>query len=147
MIFHVPFVAYQELAGEELGDDACTLGRRVDEVGADHGGMAVVPEGHGAAAAHGLVGVEETAAGFFGDALLDGDDFGDGAYGGDVVAVAFAAVHWAHDEDGGVGERGTDAADGADELAFVLLFDVGGEARLVGAVVDDDEVGVAVFEC
>ena len=63
MILHVPFVAYQELAGEELGDDACTLGRGVDEVGADHGRMAVVPAGHGAVAAHGLVGVEEATAG------------------------------------------------------------------------------------
>ena len=81
-----------------------------------------------------------------GDALLDGDDLGDGAHGGDGVAAALAAVHGAHDEDGGVGEGGADAADGADEFALVLLFDVGGEAGLVGAVVDDDEVGVAVLE-
>ena len=119
----------------------------MDEVGSDHGGVAIVPAGHGAVAAHGLVGVEEAAAGLFGDALLDGDDLGDGAHGGDRVAAAFAAVHGAHDEDGGVGEGGADAADGADELGFVLLFDVGGEAALVGAVVDDDEVGVAVLEC
>ena len=37
------------------------------------------------------------------------------------VTAAFAAVHGPHDEDGGVGEGGSDAADGADELGFVLL--------------------------
>src|SRR5229473_80074 len=118
----------------------------MDEVGADHGGVAVVPEGHGAVAAHGLVGVEEATAGLFGDALLDGDDLGDGGHGGDLVAGAFAAIHGAHDEDGGVGEGGADAADGSDQLGAVLFFDVGGEAAFVGAVVDDDEVGVAVFK-
>ncbi len=143
---HVSFVAYQELAGEKLGDDAGSLRGGVDEVGADHGGVALIPAGHGAAAAHGLVGVEEAATGLLGDALLDGDDLGDGAHGGYLVAAAFAAVHRTHDEDGRVGEGGSDAADGADELGFVLLFDVGGEAALVGAVVDDDEVGVAVLE-
>jgi hypothetical protein len=35
MILHVPFVAYQKLAGEELGDDAGALGGGVDEVGTD----------------------------------------------------------------------------------------------------------------
>src|SRR5438876_8023020 len=109
--------------------------------------MAVVPEGHGAVAAHRLIGVEEAAAGLFGDALLDGDDLGYGAHGVDLVAAAFASVHGAHDEDGGVGESGADAADGADQLGPVLFFDVGGVAALVGAVVDDDEVGVAVLEC
>ena len=63
------------------------------------------------------------------------------------VAAAFAAVHGAHDEDGGVGESGADAADGADQFGAVLLFDVGREAAFVGAVVDDDEVGVAMLEC
>ena len=138
MIFHVPFVAYQELASEKLGDDACALGGGVDEVGADHCGMTIVPDRHGAVAAHGLIGVEEAAAGFFGDALLDGDDLGDGTHGGDLIAAAFAAIHGAHDKDGGVGEGGADTADGADEFGLVLLFDVGGITGLVGAVVDDD---------
>ena len=146
MRLHVPLVAYQELAGEELGNDASALRRGVDEIGADHGGVAVVPAGHGSVAAHGLVSIEEAAAGLFGDALLDGDDLRDGAHGGDGVAVALAAVHGTHDEDGGVGEGGADAADGADEFSFVLFFNVGGKAGLVGAVVDDDEVGVAVLE-
>src|SRR6266851_600727 len=119
----------------------------MDEVGADHGGVAIVPEGHGAVAAHGLIGVEEAASGLFGDALLDDDDLGDGAHGGDLVSAALAAVHGAHDEDGGVGESGADAAYGADKLGPVLFFDVGGEATFVGAVVDDDEVGIAVLEC
>ena len=70
MILHVPFVAYQELAGEQLGDEARALGRGVDEVGADEWGMAVIPEGHGAVAAHGLICFEEAAAGPLGDALL-----------------------------------------------------------------------------
>jgi hypothetical protein len=35
MILHVPFVAYQKLTGEELGDDARALGGGVDEVGTD----------------------------------------------------------------------------------------------------------------
>src|SRR5271154_4357582 len=119
----------------------------MDEVGTDHGRVAIVPAGHGAVAAHGLIGVEEAAAGLFGDALLDSDDLGDGTHCGDGVTVTLATVHGAHDEDGGVGEGGADAADGADEFGLVLLCDVGGEARLVGSVVDDDEIRVAVLEC
>src|ERR1700761_8835325 len=101
----------------------------MDEIGADHGGMMLVPAGHGSGSAHGLVGVEETAAGFCGDALLDGNDLRNGAHGGDGVASgAFAAVHGAHDEDRSVGEGGADAADGANEFGLVLLFDVGWKA-------------------
>src|ERR1700754_1228533 len=101
----------------------------MDEIGANHRGMMLVPAGHGSGATHGLVGIEEAAAGFGGDALLDSNDFGNSAHGGDGVASgAFAAVHGAHDEDGGVGQRGTNAADGTDEFGFVLLFDEGGKA-------------------
>src|ERR1700733_11696774 len=108
----------------------------MNEVGADHGRVMIVPARHSAVASHGLVGVEEAAAGSLGDALLNGDDLGDGGHGGGLVAAAVAAIHGAHDEDGGVGERGADTADGADELGLVLFFDVGGKAGLVGAVVD-----------
>jgi hypothetical protein len=146
MRLHVSLVAYQELAGEELRNDARALRGGVDEVGSDHGWMMAVPARHGSVAAHGLISVEEAAASLLGDALLDGDDLRDGAHGVDLVAVAFATVHRAHDEDGGVGECGADTADGADEFAFILFFDVRGESGLVGAVVDDDEVGVAMLE-
>src|ERR1700749_2986579 len=108
----------------------------MDEIRADHGGMMLVPAGHGAGSAHGLIGVEETTAGF-----------GTGAHGGDGVASgALASVHGTHDEDGGVGKSGSDAADRTDQFRFVLLFDVGGKARFVGAVVDDDKVGIAMLE-
>ncbi len=146
MQLHVPLVAYQELASEELGDDARALWRRVNEIGSYHRRVTAIPLPHGTVAAHGLVSIEEATSGLAGDTLLNGDDLGDGADGGDLVAVALSAVHGTHDEDGGVGEGGADAADGSDELRFVLFFDVGGETRLVGAVVDDDEIGVAMLE-
>jgi hypothetical protein len=103
MIFHVPFVAYQELTGEKLSDDARALWRRVNEVGSDHGRVAIVPAAHRSVAAHGLIGIEEAAAGFFCDALLDGHDLWNGRHGGDGGAAALATVHRTHDEDGGVG--------------------------------------------
>ena len=132
---------------EEIGDEGSALGRGVDEVARDEAGMAGVPAGHGAVAAHGVKGIEERAVLLGGDAALDGDDAGDGVVGLDLVdAGALAAVHGAHDEDGDVGERGADAGDGGAEGGLVLLVDVGAEAGLVGAVVDDDERGAGVLE-
>src|SRR6266851_2427606 len=111
----------------------------MDEVGANHEKMAIIPKNHNAVATHGLIGVKKTASNLFGDALLDGDDLKNGAHGGDLVAAALAAIHGAHDEDGGVGEGGADASDGADQLGPVLFLDVGRVAALVGGVVVDDE--------
>src|SRR5206468_3271204 len=101
---------------------------------------------HRTVAAHSLVCVEEAASGLLRDPLLDRDDLGYRTHRGDLGTVAFAAIHRAHDQDRGVGKSGADAADGANKLRPILLFNVGGEARLISPVVDDDEVGIPVRE-
>ena len=47
---------------------------------------------------------------------------------------------------GSPGRAAADAGDGGAEGGFVELVDVGAEAGLVGAVVDDDEGGLGVLE-
>ena len=140
-------IAQQEVFDEELAYHRGALRGGVDEVSGDEARVSGVPALHGSVSAHSFKGIEKRALLLGGDVALDRDDARDGVVGDDAVdAGAFTAVHGAHDQDGNVRQRGANAADSRAEGGFVGFVDVGPKAGFIGAVIDDDQLGVVMFE-
>ena len=118
----------------------------MDEIRRDQPGLAIIPARHGSRAAHHLESIEESAIEFGGHAALNIDDARYGGQRFDLAAIFLAAVHGTHHQYRSIGQRGAYAADGFAQLPLVFVREEGGEAALVGAVIQNHQVGMAVAQ-
>ena len=144
------FIARQpgfDLLHEDRGDDFAARRIGMNEIGRNQARLRVVPARHGSGAAHRCERVEESAARIRRDTPLHVDDARNSIHGFDVARPgAMAAIHRAHHQNRGVGQRSAHAADGLAQFLLVLLVDEVGEIGLVGSVVDGHQIGMAMLQ-
>src|SRR5690349_10172283 len=101
----------------------------MNEVGGDQARLAFVPAGHGAFPSHRFERVEEGTTRVARDTMLNTHDLRNRGQRLDLgEAGTLAAIHGAHDEDGGFRKSGAHAANGLPKLPFIAAIDKSREA-------------------
>ena len=113
----------------------------MNEIRADQARLRGVPARHGSRSSHRLEGVEKRDAGFGRHASFDTDQSRQDRSGFNFAAVGpIAAIHRAHQQNGGLRQRRVQPAHHFFHLGRPRLIDELGVAAFIGAVVDDHEI-------